>query len=239
MWLVPFRGRTLSGTYNQNFLWKHGNVYIMDNHRAAAWCWLKELEDNEVINIFHIDEHYDMLMSQMDQWLGQLPDLRGMSIKDYLSIDYPIPGSRAPIVRWDNYLSIFMERYGDHVDRFFAATHGIGDCPEKFGVTKVQPQHLLGNLAYELANPGRRWIVNIDLDYLYCGDQMADRKPMFSAGYIRSLFETVRVNNEAGRIAAVTICLTPDKEFTGGWRAAEQMCERACKILQVPFKLPN
>lgn len=27
---------------NLVFLWKTNNVYVMDNHLAAAWCWMQE-----------------------------------------------------------------------------------------------------------------------------------------------------------------------------------------------------
>lgn len=43
-WLVPFKGRCYSGHYEQNFLWRHGNVYVMDNHRTALWCWLQHVD---------------------------------------------------------------------------------------------------------------------------------------------------------------------------------------------------
>ena len=42
-WLVPFKGRNTSGIYEQNFLWRDGAVYVMDNHRAALWCWIQHL----------------------------------------------------------------------------------------------------------------------------------------------------------------------------------------------------
>jgi hypothetical protein len=40
-WIVPFKRRNYSGATHQNFLCRHGNVFVMDNHRAALWCWLQ------------------------------------------------------------------------------------------------------------------------------------------------------------------------------------------------------
>ena len=31
-----------SGFDNLVFLWKTNNVYVMDNHLAAAWCWMQD-----------------------------------------------------------------------------------------------------------------------------------------------------------------------------------------------------
>lgn len=41
--LIPFRGRNHSGPINQNLLWHYRNIYLMDNHRAALWCWQQEI----------------------------------------------------------------------------------------------------------------------------------------------------------------------------------------------------
>jgi len=56
-WLVDFKGRKSSGVYNQNFLWRSGSVYVMDNHRAAMWCWLQHVDPNHPHAILHIDRH--------------------------------------------------------------------------------------------------------------------------------------------------------------------------------------
>lgn len=43
MWLKelpPYYLHKRSGMINLNGLWNDGNIYVMDNHRAAAWCWL-------------------------------------------------------------------------------------------------------------------------------------------------------------------------------------------------------
>ena len=73
-WIVPFTGRNHSGATEQNSLCRSGNVYVMDNHRAALWCWLQELDLSKPHSLIHIDRHTDTLQSQMDQWLENLPD---------------------------------------------------------------------------------------------------------------------------------------------------------------------
>lgn len=72
-WLVPFRGRNYSGAFTQNFLWKRQNVYVMDNHRAALWCWLQHIDPKQRYSLFHVDQHYDTLASRMTTWLDNLP----------------------------------------------------------------------------------------------------------------------------------------------------------------------
>jgi hypothetical protein len=108
-WLVPFKGRNASEVYYQNFLWRYGSVYVMDNHRAAMWCWLQHVDPGQPHSLFHMDQHYDCLPSP--EWLESCPeDLRGLSIDEYLKFDYAPNdsnyGERASLFRWDNYLSI-------------------------------------------------------------------------------------------------------------------------------------
>jgi UPF0489 domain len=84
-WIVPFKGRNTSGFFEQNFLWKSGDVYVMDNHRAALWCWLQHIAPEKKHSIFHIDRHYDTL--KCDRWVPHLPTNWKMSIEEYL--EYP------------------------------------------------------------------------------------------------------------------------------------------------------
>ena len=56
-WLVPFKGRNASGVYNRNFPWRSGTVYVMDNHRAAMWCWLQHVDPGQAHSLFHMDRH--------------------------------------------------------------------------------------------------------------------------------------------------------------------------------------
>jgi hypothetical protein len=237
-WLVPLKERSLSGVLTQNFLWKHGNVYIMDNHRAALWCWLQEIKLGKQINLLHIDEHYDTLYSQMDLWLASLPPLEPLSIHDYLAVDYLPPGSpiRAPIIRWDNYLSIFLDRYNAEIRQFYCATHKDGDVPRSSVMLEIAPDHLAGNVAALKEPQQAPWIVNIDLDYFFC-DQTDRRKRMFSGSYIEAIFGAIREAHEAGNVACLTLCLSPDEELTGGWEQAEALCGEICTILGIDFAL--
>ncbi|AJC44786.1 hypothetical protein SB85_02410 [Xanthomonas sacchari] len=237
-WLVPFQGRHQSGATTQNFLWRQGNVYIMDNHRAALWCWLQEAGPEESIGLLHIDEHFDTLYSRIDEWLEHLPELRGLTISQYLALEYFPERSAVPLVRWDNYLSVYLERYAHQVKRSLFATHGVGDKPRVSVAMHVESRTLPGNLLYYLQEAPERWIVNVDLDYFFCNDEAGNRCLMFSPEYIASVFLAIRAHLDAGKVACLTLCLTPDEGYTGGWAPAEAPCQTACQILGVPFSLP-
>jgi virulence-associated protein VapD len=148
-WLVPFRGRNDSGVYNQNFLWRCGSVYVMDNHRAAMWCWLQHVDPDQPHSLFHMDRHYDCLPSP--EWLENCPeDIRRLSINEYLNFDYALSdfghGERAQLFRWDNYLSIYLARYGNSISPLVMYTHGDGTSPSLqaiFGVLREKSAVLM------------------------------------------------------------------------------------------------
>lgn len=237
-WVVSFKGRNDSLATAQNFLWQSGNVYIMDNHRAAMWCWLQEVPSDENVLLLHIDEHFDTLSSPMAQWIPHLPELRGLNIDDYLALTFPGRDGTLPLIRWDNYLSLFLERYGKQLRRAIFITHNEGEKPQFEGAFHPTPEKVPANMGFYLDHPARA-IINVDLDYFFCNDGQDKRRMMFSDDYISSIFGSIRAHMDAGKVACLTLCLTPDENYTGGWAQAEELCARVCAMLGIEFVLPH
>ena len=101
-WIVPFKGRNFSGALQQNFLCRSENIYVMDNHRAALWCWLQQVDLTKPHSLIHIDRHNDTRWSRMEQWLQNLPNWEG-GIDEYLNKEYNCEGFMSPVIQWDNY----------------------------------------------------------------------------------------------------------------------------------------
>lgn len=168
-WLIPFDGRKTSGTYNVNFLWKEDqkNIYIMDNHRTALWCWFQHLKENEHVNYFHLDRHYDTLQSNIDAWIKLCPDLFNITLDDYLQFeDRSDPNFPYRLFRWDNYGSIFLEKYSNLINSSIFCTYKDGDEPNQH-VREVDSWELIDNFDYWIENQNEPWICNIDLDYFF------------------------------------------------------------------------
>ena len=175
--LVPFKGRNRSGVYNQNFLWKQANVYVMDNHRAALWCWLNELDLNNPHSMIHIDRHYDALGDRTSEWLEHLPDWK-CDIESYLAKSYKsegLSGQDIPVIRWDNYLSIHLKEFGRHLKSLHLLTHDDGDKPDFKCAFHHDIWNLPNNFSDWLKQDQGPWIVNIDLDYFF---MRARKKPV-------------------------------------------------------------
>ena len=246
-WLVPFKGRTNSGPYNQNFLWRHGSIYVMDNHRAAMWCWLQHVDPGQSHSLFHMDRHYDCQF--MQEWLESCPhDLRQFGVNEYLDFDYASNGvgcsQRMPLFTWDNYLSIYLARYGNSINSLVAYVHDDG------GQTAPKQHFVRGNIwrGYVWDVPGDidhwldsnrgPWIFNLDLDCFFW--HHAERPGlMVSDAYLTTCFEKIRKRIEDRTIAVTTIAFTPSRVFTGGWEPSERLAERVLQILGIDFALPQ
>jgi hypothetical protein len=238
-WVVPFKGQNPSGCYDQNFLWRSGSVYIMDNHRAALWCWMQHIKAQMVHSIFHIDRHYDTLQSNMKTWLRRFPSKWDMNIDEYLTRSYNFDDDDATdhlLFRFDNYLSLHLHQSKKAISTCHFATHDDGDKPNFKGGFYPPPWELLGNLDYWIDDKQKPWILNIDLDYFFCDDGEDDNHQMLSDGYIDSVFESLRKVTEKGHVAVTTIAMSP--EFCGGWDKSEQVLAIALAKLGIDFKLP-
>lgn len=244
-WLVPFRGRGHSGHYRQNFLWRHEHIYVMDNHRAALWCWLQHIDPNKEHCLFHLDRHYDTLQSRLDEWIKNLPpSWEALAIDQYLKLSY-IPedfdDSPVELFSWDNYLSIYLDRYGDSIYQPIFATHDDGDRPNHSNVMHVPLWDMPDNFDFWLdrdlhQSRDKPWIVNIDLDYFFWhADQP---RLMVSDAYLKMLFSKIRQKLDDGTITVLTIATTPTDNFTGGWKPSSALAEKVLKILGIEFRIP-
>jgi hypothetical protein len=235
-WIVPFKGRNASGAFQQNLLWNDRNVYIMDNHRAALWCWMQHLKKTEIYNLIHIDCHYDTLYSNIDEWLHHVPALNEISISDYLDHtfrDDSASGVKSLLFMYDNYLSIFLEKYKDMLSDCIFATHEQGDVPKKGRL--IKPWDLSGNLKFWLSESENKWICNLDLDYFFYPDNFESYNFFFSDSYVKQICASIKVMLEKEKIQVLTISLSP--ECCGGWPNSEAMLDTVCQELGIDFQL--
>ena len=234
--LIDFKGRNHSGPVNQNLLWQDGNVYLMDNHRAALWCWQQELDLYRAPHcILHIDRHPDCLGADLNTHMAQMPDLRGLSIDDYLGAELVRGNNTAFLFRWDNYLSIHIEAFRKNLRGLISADFRDGDDPNFASAMRPRPDQLPQNLAFWLSKSEAPWIVNIDLDYFFCDGPIEEGRdeewlPLFSNEFFDAVMGQIKQALDAGHAKVVTLCLTPSN-YTSGWERCLQMSRQAFDIL--------
>lgn len=242
-WIVLFAGRNKTGVYGQNFLWRSGNLFVMDSHRAAAWCWPQCVDPTAPHSLVHIDRHNDTLQSQLGIWLSLLPSGIPSDISDYLSMVQQLDfGRDAPLFRWDNYLSIYLGLHGANVSDYFFATYGEGDHPNHNAVCKISAEELPEALVSKFADAPTPVILNLDLDYFFEPDdtQAEDERAIriLDDAYIDSVTSAIASLDAAGKLSAITIALTATDDLTNGWAPVEAIATRVCAGLGHLFELP-
>jgi hypothetical protein len=236
-WLIPPKGRNSSCSQELNFLWRNRNVYFMDNHLAAAWCWFQHLQAGCQARLIHVDQHYDTAPVNFDVANQQGALLRG-DLDGYLSaLDPDHRHGDIRLFRWDNYIPIAAASIPGAFESFHFFTSGVGNRPNRLGA----PIRRRGvrRVPTTVARLPRDvpLIVNIDLDYVFLEDE-DDAGPshrLVSDGSVRALARWSRSAIESGQAIVTTVALSP--ECCDGWDVAVRLSEVFAEALGQPFKL--
>lgn len=207
-----------SGIENLNFLLKYSKVYVMDNHLAAGWCWLQELNIGDTCCFFHVDQHQDLVDGgpiEMYSYISANPDL---SIDDYTMPEFYNGIGMSKVVRWDTYIKQMQHISPSWFNKcYFACPETVFDhsCHTDLPLNikyNAGAFELYNNVDYWLRSNEEPFIFNLDLDYFYNSDGMR----LFSDEYIQAMASDI--NKAMDRIAVMTIALSP--ECCGGWENA-------------------
>lgn len=222
-WHIPFKGKNTSTQFQTNFLCQHENIFIMDNHRMALWCWLQkidEFKDLEKVHFFHVDAHYD---SDSVLVKNNFQINKNINLNDYVNNQS---------ILWDNYIPLFFNSLDkDKLGLKIALTHEMG-LKGSFD-QELKAATFLKDLDDLLLNQ-KPWIFNLDLDYFFPNY----RKDffLFSQNWMMEVFKLIKLNLDEGHIRVLTIALSP--ECCGGWEQANEALTILCNVLKIQNPLP-
>lgn len=201
--------------YTLNELYNDGEIYIMDNHLAASWCWVQKIDLDANYNFFHIDRHYDLLNGNTNFMVQQLQnqnfDFKNATIEEYTAASYISNFSpyNAKIFRYDNYITIFNQFFPSLLQKKYFVTHSDGTVPEQWqlGMYESPFYDLHTSLAFWINNTKEKWILNIDIDYFFSDDIHGKRYQIFTDEYISNV--GVEISKCMDNIEVLTIALSP------------------------------
>lgn len=217
---IKLKSKDYSGSEHCSFLVQKENLYFMDNHRLALWCWQHYLNtsvsktsiniaEEQTFNFLHIDAHEDAKDDIEKTWWTKI---QGMSLEKYLS--EPSPHGKYLHFRWDNYLPVFIHADQKLIRKSVFVTHEVGlagYCHQRiksYGLLQEFPKLFVDEL---------KWIINLDLDYFYAREYK--NSMMFNHDWIRQFFSQLKHQYDLGDIALITIALSP--ECCGDWKNSE------------------
>ena len=231
MWIKELPSNYLeqaSGRINLNGLWNEGNVYVMDNHRAAAWCWLDSCNRSEYYHFLHIDQHSDLTISKGEVY-GSVLQSHSILLDEYLNLR--LSGSNSDFAfTWDNYIRPIYQYYPNWFsEAYFAYTQpfDIDEHDKKWSVTgykgfegkakRLSSEELLDLLGHIPSIKSHKWIINLDIDFFFAKS--------ISAKGDSYIDEFARLLNACmPRTQVLTIALSPScckgRSVIGGWRNA-------------------
>ncbi len=236
MWIFKRDKLLASGATNMNFLFNEGKFYIMDNHLAASWCWMKKINtDLQPIGLFHIDRHFDFLCNKLEEEILDNRSYLQGSFNEYIKVK---DRNGYPFVRFDNYIDIYHKLYPGKINTHYFATHKDGTRPIEKLTYEPKIQELPDNILYWIEERKIKWVINIDLDYFFC-DRNQKCYKFLSNEYITHICEEIKLSMD--NIIVITICLSP--EFCGGWRNSFQVLKLITDYFDINFnndwEIPN
>lgn len=213
---LPLKSKNFSGSENCSFLIQNKNIYVMDNHRLALWCWQHYLNsnNNKVIkqfNFFHLDAHED---AKADLPHTCWQDIQNISLSNYIAEKSKVGNYLQ--YRWDNYLPVFVNDQQPLIRKSVFVTHDVG--LSGYAHQRIKAYNLLQDFP-KLFVDELQWIINLDLDYFF-PKEFKDNL-LFDSSWIKSFFTQLKAHYDQGDIALMTIALSP--ECCGNWANAEKV----------------
>lgn len=217
----------LKGAHTElKFLWKSDKapIYIMDNHLAAAWCWMQECNIDEKYNFMHIDQHSDLGVHGFAKDIVFIRTNPKISLEDYCEITYSISGHSHKSIQCDNYISVCHHLFPNwfNTNLFYYTDRGLtgsiqGSGYENFSEQRMDKgaitQHIKqfieeqvfpsNKLVIDEKMQKKKWIVNLDLDFFW--DENENR--IFNDQFINDL--GISIGNAMNNIQVLTIALSP------------------------------
>lgn len=224
-----------SGCYGVNLVKKYSNIYLMDNHGAALWCWLQEINLKKKYNFIHIDTHYDTLSVNMDLLFESTRNLfKEETIQDFFDLKYKLSEEYYQTIRWDNYIPIFHKLHPELIEKYYFYTHRHGSTGIKFchdeKIEEFQPHTIFQNLEYTISEEENQFIFNIDIDYFFLKYNESYFQ-VFSDESIEIIFDQIANSYFSDRIRVITIALSP--ECCGGWGNSLKIYNRLAEKLNI------
>ena len=188
----------------------------------AAWCWANSIKHNTKYTLIHIDKHYDLLGSQIQEWTKPINGtLKDLSLDEYDKIEYQHSKyERYKVFRWDNYIPIFHYYFGKQINEYVFYTHKRGDFLKEMEsvITECPIYNLFSDFYLVYCKLKENLIINLDIDFFFCPELKSESNEyylLFSEYSIEKFVKEIFTLINKNKNNILTIAMSP--ECCGGW----------------------
>ena len=232
MEVIVSKGRNKSHDVNLNFLAKTKNIYLMDNHLAAFWCWSKELNSLKEYTLTHIDRHDDLsgVFVKEAFHLYKTIDFANISINSLLDLKI----NNHQMLRWDNFIEMFNAFNPFTFNHFeFVTPKSLPNRYRYYNNTNLkkwisQPLSISELTQHILKDPPLS-VLNFDVDVLFT--EGPNHRKKLTKNQMIALTDKLRLLIQ--RAELVTIALSP--ECCGGWNNSIVVFNHLNELLELGF----
>ncbi|HGF5111079.1 TPA: hypothetical protein ACF317_004409, partial [Vibrio parahaemolyticus] len=233
MWHIKWKNRQQSNvTSDVAFLWQETDkpIYIMDNHRCAAWCWAQHISATDKVQIVNVDQHWDGRGGNYPSGYQAFPVMQGKLV-DYLNETH----AGHPIFLYDTYIDLFCLDNPSNVEL-------VNFVPKPVQITPNPQVSTIRRDAVEFEGfmfPGNsKKVINIDIDFFFYTCPNGGFYPVFSDEYIDVFVGAVAELLNEDEDIILTLCLSPSfcKTSSGnGWSESELILKKFVQKLGLSF----
>lgn len=216
MWHIQPKKSTNFNSNAIDFLYQDKDLYIMDNHSLAAWCWSQIINFNETYDLLHIDQHYDLIHNKscINNIDNSKRNLEKIKLNQYLNFECEMMnGAKRQLFRFDSYINNFAIFHPKVISNGVFITQGIDTKNDEFIRIADHDYNnvVFTNIDNEL---GDKIIINIDIDYFFSMNFLIedDEKNDVTYSQLNEICELIKRIKK--RVVVITIALTPN--FCGG-----------------------
>ena len=240
--IKPQKQKDYSEVWDNAFLWKEKNIYVMASHRLALWCWLQvENIQEKKHTLIHIDEHVDARGWEgigepecLEKALSIFQELKDIKVYDGLQCkDFWTGRIMRPCITYDNFIHLSAKA---NLFSYFYIYSSAGDwhtgLSEDFYSFNKKISAVY-NLADDIDKSNNKCVVDIDLDFFDKRDCFP--KKVSEDKLLRIVFNIIK--EKIDKISIITISLN-DVPGCKLWYKRQHQLSIIKEILDIDVPIP-
>ncbi len=235
-----------SGVWDNAFLWKEDNVYVMASHRLALWCWL-QADDifKRDYSLIHIDKHTDARKCEgehepkcVERFISEVENMKDFNTYESLQcpcvVNLNPPRATRPCIVYDNFVHLAAKA---EIFKNYFLYSSEGDWPNFLAEnSKHFYRELLDvrNLENTISQSAGKCIVDIDLDFF--DDDWEDfPQGVSEVDLLIEVLNIIAKNRDYISMITIAINDTPGAEH---WEKRQEQLVMVNKILNMNIPVP-